>query len=128
METAYIDVDGKWGVIICYDFGMSDWDDMRAIMRTFGMGEGNVRDAIRVLSGYNSGMCVSRSDIRMSCIFIGDATSPEQWWDTLAHELLDHAKASIKDYYGVHERGEDSAWLTGYLMRMLVRLFGVPCR
>ena len=38
METAYIDVDGKWGVIICYDFDMFDWDDMRAIMRTFGMG------------------------------------------------------------------------------------------
>lgn len=72
--------------------------------------------------------CGRISDIRMSCIFIGDATSPEQWWDTLAHELLDHAKASIKDYYGVPERGEDSAWLTGYLMRMLVRLFGVPCR
>lgn len=127
METAYIDVAGEWGIIVCFDFGRDDWDDMRAIMRTFGMGEDNVREAIRVLAGVNTGMCVSRDDIRMSCVFIGEASSPEQWWDTMAHEVLDHAKESIKAYYGVPTRSEDSAWLTGYLMRAVVTIFGMPC-
>lgn len=63
----------------------------------------------------------------MSCIFIANATSPEQWWDTLAHEILDHAKEAIKQYYDVPNRSESSAWLTGYLMRLLVHTFGTPC-
>jgi hypothetical protein len=128
METKYIDVDGQWGVIICYDYDIFDWDDMRAVMRTFGMREDNVREAIRVLSRYNTGMCISRDDIRMSCLFISDATSPDQWWDTCAHELLDHAKEDIKAYYDVPARSEGSAWLTGFLMRRMVQLFGVPCK
>ena len=48
-------------------------------------------------------------------------------WDTMAHEVLDHAKESIKSYYGVPSRSEDSAWLTGYLMRVVVTIFGMPC-
>lgn len=128
MKTAYIDVDSKWGVVICYDFDMLDWDDMRAIMRTFGMNEKSVRKAIQTLTSYNTGMCVSRSDIRMSCIFISNATSEDQWWDTLAHELLDHCQRAIVDYYGVGYVGEDSAWLTGYLMRKAVQTIGEPCK
>ena len=128
MKTAYIDVDSKWGVVICYDFDMLDWDDMRAIMRIFGMNEKSVRKAIQILTSYNTGMCISRIDIRMSCIFISQATSEDQWWDTLAHELLDHCQRVIVDYYGVDYVGEDSAWLTGYLMRKAVQTIGEPCK
>lgn len=128
MQTAYIDVDNRWGVIICYDFDDSDEEDMRAIMRSFGMKEKSVRRAMHILASYNTGMCVSRDDIRMSCIFIGAATSEDQFWDTLAHELLDHCQRAIIDYYGVDYVGEESAWLTGFLMRKAVQQIGSPCR
>lgn len=94
----------------------------------FGMRGERIDRAIDVLLFHeNTGMCISRPGIRMSLVFIGDADSPEQWWDTLAHEVLDHVKVDIASYYYVPWRSEDSAWLTGYLMRKLVRLYGEPC-
>lgn len=127
MKTSYIDVDNYWGIIICCDFSMLDIDDMAAMMDAFGMNEGSIREAMRVLFGINSGMHIARDDLRMSLVFIGEASSETQWWDTLAHEVLDHAREAILRHYGVDSGGEDSAWTTGYLMRELVYTFGVPC-
>lgn len=56
----------------------------------------------------------------MSVMCIGDATSMEQWWDTLSHEI-DHLQDAIMEYYGVQSGTEDAAWLQGYIMRLIVR-------
>lgn len=129
METKYISVgNDDWGVVIVYGFDVEDeYVDLMAIMRSFGLSHKQASLALSILSNYNTGMCVSRDDIRMSCVFISEATSEDQWWDTLAHELLDHCQRSIVDYYGVDYVGEDSAWLTGYLMRKAVQEIGEPC-
>lgn len=127
MQTKYIDIKGKWGVILCYDFYKEDEDEMRQSMRAFGMKERNIDKAIKILFRQNNGMCVNRADIRMSLVFIGNATGGDQWWDTVAHETLDHVKTAICIYYDVPFGSEDSAWLTGYLMRKTVQLIGEPC-
>ena len=64
---------------------------------------------------------------KMSLVFVGKATSEEQKWDTIAHEVLDHAKVAICDYYDVSFHGEDVAWLTGFLMRKIVQQIAPPC-
>ena len=128
MQTKYIDVKGKWGVVLCYDFHHGDEEEMRQSMEAFGIGEESIDEAIDILFMENKGMCVSRNDIRMSLVFIGNATGGDQWWDTVAHETLDHVKTAICLYYGVPFGSEDSAWLTGYLMRKAVQLLGEPCR
>ena len=79
------------------------------------------------LSHPNSGYTLTDYAEKFSLVFIGNATGGDQWWDTLAHEVLDHVKVDIASYYYVPWRSEDSAWLTGYLMRKLVRLYGEPC-
>lgn len=71
-------------------------------------------------------MCVSRDDVRMSLIFIGNTSSDEQFWDTVSHELF-HAQQAILDYYDVPNDGESAAWTMGYLMRCAVKLLGEPC-
>ena len=71
MVTSYIDIDGKWGVLISYDFDMLDWDDISSVLKTFGLNERNIQRAIRVLSTQNSGLSVSNDDIRMTAIYIG---------------------------------------------------------
>ena len=53
-------------------------------------------------------------------------------WVELYHEYKklkekEHKMVYIASYYYVPWRSEDSAWLTGYLMRKLVRLYGEPC-
>lgn len=128
MITEYIDIPNKkWGIVVIYDFDTKDEHvDLMAIMRSFGMSQYNSSKALRILSNYNTGMAISLDELRMSAIFISQATSSSQWWDTAMHELK-HVADAIVDYYGVDWDSEDSAYLTGYLVKELVELVGQPC-
>ena len=126
METKYIDVDGRWGVIVCYNYDEEDKQDMWSIMRSFNMTSQSANRAINILSNYNTGMAVSNDDIRMSAIFISKATNPSEWWSTCLHEIR-HAAQAIIEYYGA-DWGEDDAYLTGFLTKQVVEKIGEPCR
>ena len=128
MTSEYIDIKGKWGIVLNYDLKPLDEYEMRAMMMSFGLRGRELDEAVDVLlHEKDSGMCISNDGLRMSLIFIGNATSEDQWWDTLAHELLDHCQRAIIEYYDVDYISEDSAWLTGYLMRKAVQKVGTPC-
>ena len=128
MKSEYIDVDGKWGIVVCYDLRRMDEYEMRSLMMSLGVHGPILDDAIdTLLYEVNTGMCISSFNLKMSLVFVGNATSEDQWWDTMAHEILDHAKVAICDYYDVSFHGEDSAWLTGYLMRKIVQQIAQPC-
>lgn len=126
METKYIDVDGRWGVIVCYNYDEEDKQDMWSIMRSFNMTSQSANRAINILSNYNTGMAVSNDDIRMSAIFISKATSPSEWWSTCLHEIR-HAAQAIIEYYDA-DWGEDDAYLTGFITKQVVEKIGEPCR
>lgn len=127
MKTVYIDIPPKkWGIVVLYDFDLMDYDELAATMESFGMRERNINHALRILSNFNTGMAVSKETLRMSAIFISNATSASEWWNTALHELK-HVADAIIDYYGVDWDGEDAAYLTGYLTKELVELVGYPC-
>ena len=126
METTYIDVDDKWGIVIVYDYDIDyEANDLLAIMRSFGMTRKNANRALNILSNYNTGMSVSNDDLRMSAIFISKATSSSEWWSTCLHEIR-HAAQAIIEYYGA-DWEEDDAYLTGYLTKEMVENLGDPC-
>ena len=128
MKSEYIDVKGKWGIVVCYDLMRKDVREMRALMESVGVEDEEIDGYLRMLLYHkNKGLCISNMELAMSLVFIGEATSQDQWWDTLAHEILDHAKIAILDFYHVPLRSEDSAWLTGFLMRKVVQLIAPPC-
>ena len=127
MNTAYLDVDKRWGVVVCYDYDFLDSDDLWAVMRSFGLSDKNTNKALRILSSYNTGMSISNENLQMSAIFISKATSTSEWWSSAIHELK-HAADAIISYYGVDWDGEDAAYLTGYLTKQLVEEVGEPCR
>lgn len=128
MVTTYLDIPyKKWGIVIISDFDTEyEYVELMAIMRSFGLSTKKSRFAMNVLSSYNTGMAISRDDIKMSAIFISKATSSSQWWDSVLHEIK-HVCDAIIDYYGVEWDGEDAAYLTGYLMKELVEKMGEPC-
>ena len=127
METKYFEVgDNAWGFILCYDFDYSDSDDIWAICRSFGLSDDKANEAVEVLADMNTGMTVSNCDIRMSVVFIGEATDESQWWSTVAHELW-HVATAIIDYYGEDYWKEPAAYLYGELMRMVVSRIAEPC-
>ena len=128
MKQVYLKIGAKneWAVIVCYDFSLLDFDDMAAIMDTFGLTKKNINKALRILSNYNTGMAISRDDIKMSVIFISKSTSPSEWWSTCLHEIR-HAAQAIIEYYGA-DWGEDDAYLTGFLTKQVVEEIAEPCR
>lgn len=116
MKKHYIDIDGYWGVLFIYDYDLLDMDEIAGILDSFGVSEHGIREAIPFLYSTNTGMTVSRMDVTMSVIFISEASSVEQFFDTVAHEI-DHVQDAIDTYYRVWQGSEDSAWLQGYIMR-----------
>lgn len=119
MKQKYVDIDDAWGFLFIYDFDFLDADEMAAIMDSFGLSEHNIRKSMRILFGKNTGMTISRDDLRMSVIFVGDATSVEQFADTIAHEI-DHVQSAICEYYDVPYGSEDAAWTQGYIARQIM--------
>lgn len=127
MVTKYLKVGrNDWGVLVNYDFDMTDWDEMSATMHSFGMAKRDIDKAIWVLSAPNTGMAISNNDLRMTAIYIGHATSPSEWWSTCLHEIR-HAAQAIIEYYGA-DWGEDDAYLTGFLTKQVVEKIAEPCR
>ena len=127
MVTKYIEI-GKndWGILISYDFDLLDYDDIAAVLYSFGMNQRKINMALRVLSAPNTGLTVSNNDLRMSAIYIGRATSLSQFWNTLNHELF-HATTAIIDYYNEPYDEEPAAYLHGEIMRQVVKKIGEPC-
>lgn len=126
MVTKFIDIDGKWGVLLSYHFDEADYEDMIALMSAFGMRRRDINQAFEILSGYNTGMAVSNDELRMSCIFISHSTSNSQWWSTVVHELK-HCSDAIINYYEEQLDGEPSAYTIGYLMQRVVEEMAIPC-
>ncbi len=120
MIKHYIDIDGAWAFILAYNVGLSDLDDIASWLEALGCDKESISEACRVALGTNSGFTFSNEDLRMSVMVISNASSVEQWLDTLAHEIS-HLQTTICEYYGVELGTEESAYLQGYIMRMCVR-------
>lgn len=128
MVTKYLEVgNNNWGILLTFDFDYLDYDDIASVLYSFGMTEKSIRKAMNILSVPNTGMAVSNPDLRMTAIYIGRATSPSQFWNTLNHELY-HATAAIIDYYDERYDEEPAAYLHGELMRLVVTEIGEPCK
>ena len=127
METKYIDINGYWGILICYDYTMLDYDDIYAICRSFGMSGLRTEESLRVLHKPNTGMTISNLGLRMSVVFISDATDESEWWSTCIHELK-HCHDAILEYYGEDFVGEPSAYTIGYLIKRVIEEIAEPCR
>lgn len=127
MKTKYFNIGSNdWGMLLCYDYNLSDYDDMWAIMRSFGLSNKKANEALRVLTGLNTGMTISNADIRMSAVFISDTTTESEWWNTCEHELA-HVAAAIIDYYGEPYDGEPAAYLAGHLLQRVIERISYPC-
>ena len=120
MIKHYVDIDGKWAVILAYDIGRDDLDEVSAWLDALGANEREIARARRVAMATNSGFTFSDPTLRMSVVCVSQATSPDQWWDTMVHELK-HVQSHVCQHYHVAEDSEDAAYLIGYLMRQIWR-------
>ena len=90
-----IDINGYWKIIIAYDV---------------------------YLGKKNTGFTYTDFDKKKSIIGISETDSQEQFFNTLVHEAK-HAQSHICKYYNVEEDSEEAAYLIGYIMQRMHRVF-----
>ena len=120
MYKHYLDIAGKWAFIFAYNIGEENLDEVGEWIMALGANQRQIKHTKKLLRRLNKGFTFSSSSLRMSVLAIGGATSLEQWWDTLSHEI-DHLQDAVMDYYGVEHGSEDAAWLQGYIMQLIVK-------
>ena len=120
MYKHYLDIVGKWAFIFAYNIGEENLDEVGEWIEALGAKPLEIRRTKKLLRRLNKGFTFSSSSLKMSVLIVGDATSLEQWWDTLSHEI-DHLQDAIMEYYDVEPGTEDAAWLQGYIMRLIVK-------
>ena len=119
MKTRYLNIgDNDWGVLLCYDYSAIDQDQIWAILKAFGLSDEKAEIALDTLSYQNTGMTLTSFPDMMTVMFIGRATSDEEWFNTLIHELR-HTVDHIDDFYQVSLDSEPSAYLQGEIGRQL---------
>ena len=108
-----------WWVMIYYDAQTTD--DFRKIEGTLmasGCSDRSIAEAISNLKGWNRGYTFTNFNVRTSIIVMGKATSPEQMFDSIVHEMK-HLAEHIGEYYGVDPKSELSAYLQGEVGRKM---------
>jgi hypothetical protein len=127
MKKVYIEIpEESWGIIFCFAFDSSDFGDIEAICKSFGMSKLVINNSLNILSTFNSGMTISNDDLKMSAVFIGKSTSNGQFWNTVSHECA-HVVDAISRYYKVGCETEDRAYLQGFLFQRIVEEIAEPC-
>lgn len=71
-----------------------------------------VKDAIRVVSKFNSGFCYTDYYTRATLICLSVMTSKYEFFNTVVHELK-HYQTHVCEYYNIAENSEEAAYLIG---------------
>ena len=70
----------------------------------------------------NSGFTHTNFNERLSIVAIGKADSKKQFLNTIVHEAK-HVQSHICMYYDIPEDGEDAAYLIGYIVMEMYKIF-----
>lgn len=90
-----IDVEGYWKIIVIYNAYLG------------------IKDVGFTYTDYNK---------KTSIVGIANTSSQEQFLNTLVHEAK-HVQSHICHYYHVSESGEQAAYLIGYIIQRMHRVF-----
>lgn len=74
------------------------------------------------LGDYNTGFTKTYFHKKKSIVGIGVTDSKEQFINTIVHEIK-HLQSHICEYYNVSEKGEQAAYLIGYIAMKMFKVF-----
>lgn len=90
-----IDIDGYWKLIVLYNVYLGE---------------------------KNTGFTHTDFNKHKSIVGISKTTSKEQFFNTLVHEAK-HVQSHICKFYDVEEDSEDAAYLIGFIIQKMYRVF-----
>ena len=118
VQTGFWIGNRDWWVMASLGVDDGDLRDVYEGLRSVGLPERKVREVCDALSEPNNGYTYTDYDGKYTLIYASRATSAEQMFDTIEHEL-NHAVEHISTYYGVDPKSEEASYLAGELGRLL---------
>lgn len=109
--------DRDWSIGVYYDIKTNnDFDDIVEALIESGQKPAYAQRVVNELMHPNTGYTYTNYGKRFTLICISEATSHEELYNTISHEVR-HAADHIGAYYGLYARGEESAYLQGEISR-----------
>lgn len=118
VQTGFWIGNRDWWVMASLGVDDGDLRDVYEGLRSVGLSERKVREVCDALSEPNNGYTYTDYDGKYTLIYVSRATSAEQMFDTIEHEL-NHAVEHISTYYGLGPKSEEASYLAGELGRLL---------
>ena len=123
MIAQYIQLgDRGWNVLIYYGVDAEDFIEIEDSLLQIDCPKDDIKKAFRVLRKKNTGFTFSNTDYKMSIVCIGRSTNVSQMVNTIIHEAK-HVQSHICLYYKIPEDGETAAYLIGYLVQRMYKMF-----
>ena len=114
MLSKWVDLDGRWGVVVYYDVQPENAEWVCGQLARIGCSEADLARVSVLFDRPNKACTLSDFDTRMSIVCIGWTDSREEAINSIIHEI-DHVQRDVCKYYGVHLGSEESAYLQGEL-------------
>ena len=123
MIAQYIQLGERgWNVLVYYGVHSEDFVEVEDALRQLGCSHKDVRRSLKVLTKENTGFTFSNSEYKMSIVCIGPSSDVSQFVNTAIHEAK-HVQSHICSYYDIPENSEKAAYLIGYLVQRMYRMF-----
>ena len=123
MTAQYIQLgDRDWNVLIYYNVDKYDFVEIADSLRQIDCPKDYMRKAFRTLRRKNTGFTFSNTDYKMSIVCIGRSTNISQMVNTAIHEAK-HVQSHVCSYYKIAEDSETAAYLIGYLVQRMYKMF-----
>ena len=123
MIAQYIQLGKRgWNVLVYYGVNKEDFIEVEDALRQLGCSRPDIRRSLKVLTRENTGFTFSNSEYKMSIVCIGPSSDISQFVNTSIHEAK-HVQSHICAYYDIPEDGEEAAYLIGYLVQRMYKMF-----
>ncbi len=119
IQTGFHIGDRDWWIMAFIDVSSElELDRVFGSLLAAGCKMSKAEEAVSVISKPNTGYTYTNFVERTTLLIVGKATSSEQMFDSIVHELK-HVAEHIGDYYGIDPKEELSAYLQGEVGRQL---------
>ena len=123
MIAQYIQLGKRgWNVLVYYGVEKEDFIEVGDSLRQLGCSEKDMQKSFKVLRKKNTGLTFTNTDYKMSIVCISEATDTSQFVNTAIHEAK-HVQSHICSYYNIDEDSEESAYLIGYIVQRMYKMF-----
>lgn len=111
--------DNDWWIMCYYDVCTTrNLLEVDEVLHASGVDKETRRKAVENLAKVNTGFTFTSFSSKSTAIFLSRASSPEQMYDSIQHELK-HAVEHISEFYDVDSKSEEAAYLQGEIARQM---------